>query len=288
MKNTILTVFVMSALIVILLSNTMKVTSTGAPIGSTGAPGETNCARSGCHTGNNNVNTGTGIMDISIADFNGTYIPGKTYTITVTLQQENIKRFGFSLAALNTNHKSAGQLTATDLSRTQVLKGSNQFEGREYITYKIMGTNPYTEHTGKWTFDWTAPAQQEGPVSFYLAGVSANNDGTDLGDEVYTDSLVVPRSSTGIKNVKPEYPFTVYPNPVKEHFTVSFLNKAKAGTQIILTSPDGHSSYMLFDGILNKGAQTIECVKPLNLDKGVYLLHLKQNTTGLTQKLVID
>jgi hypothetical protein len=47
-----------------LLSHTADIASTGAPIGSTGAPNEYTCARVGCHTGNDNVNSGEGILSL--------------------------------------------------------------------------------------------------------------------------------------------------------------------------------------------------------------------------------
>lgn len=278
----------MSVLVFITLSNTFKVASTGAPIGSTGAPGETNCARSGCHTGDNNLNTGTGVTGISIDDFNGMYIPGKTYQVTVSLQQQGIKRFGFSLSAINKGNISSGALLATDVSRTQVLKGSNQFAEREYITYKVLGTNPYAENTGKWTFQWTAPDQYEGPVTLYLAAVSANNDGTDKGDEVYTDSLVLNGFATGLSTTDPDPGYSVYPNPVKENFTISFVSRDQINTKISLTDLKGGSSYVLFDDILYKGIQKLGLVKPTHLPKGIYLIHIEQGIKVFTQKIVIE
>lgn len=278
----------MGALVIVTLSNTLKVASTGAPIASTGAPGETTCARSGCHTGNNNLNTGTGLMSVDIDGFNGMYIPGRTYQVTVTLQQKNINRFGFSLSAINSNKVSSGKIRVTDAGRTQLLAGSNQFSEREYITYKALGTNPYAENTGKWTFEWEAPEQHEGPVVFYLAGVSADNDGTDMGDEVYTDSLILNGFSTGLNDIDVNFNCLVYPNPVKENFSASFICKERIHTKVSLADLKGNRSYLLFEDILNKGIQKLELIKPANLAKGVYLIHIEQGPKVLTQKIVTE
>ncbi len=179
------------ALVIITLSNTNRIASAGAPIGSTGAPDEATCGKAGCHTGNNNVNTGTGKLNLQMDHFSGTYLPGKVYTITTTIEQPHISRFGFAFTALNSTKQKAGVLQTTDDNRTQLMKGTNAFEGREYLTYKPLGTNPYKTNKGQWTFLWKAPEQNEGPITFFVAAVAANNDGTDKGDEVYTDSLVL-------------------------------------------------------------------------------------------------
>ena len=176
---------------IITLSNTYRITSAGAPIGSTGAPDEATCGKVGCHTGKDNINTGTGNLRLQMDGFSGTYIPGKVYKITTTIEQPHINRFGFAFTALNDTKQKAGMLQTIDDSRTQLMSGSNAFEGREYLTYKPLGTNPYKTNKGQWTFLWKAPEQNEGTITFYVAAVTANNDGTDKGDEVYTDSLVL-------------------------------------------------------------------------------------------------
>jgi hypothetical protein len=277
----------MSALVLITLSATRKVASTGAPIASTGAPGETTCARSGCHTGDQNLNTGPGKLSIHIDEFNGIYIPGNTYNVTVTLQQQDIERFGFSMVALSSTGSSSGTMEATDPSRTQVMTGSNQFATREYITYKAIGTNPYAANTGQWSFSWTAPAHYEGPVTLYVAAVSANNDGTDKGDQVYTDSLVLDGFATGVADIASASNISIHPNPVSENFTLSFFNKEQAATRIELTDLQGHIVHTLFGGIPGKGMQEMVFERPAHVVKGAYIIRVSQPSGVFNRKIMI-
>ncbi len=289
MKVKIISNLCIGALMLIMLSNTYKVASTGAPIGSTGAPGETTCGRAGCHIGENNVNTGTGKRAIQIDDFNGTYIPGKTYQVKVSIEQKNIERFGFSFAAINSTGISSGSIQAIETDRTQLMEGSNGFESREYITYKAIGTKPYSANKGQWIFEWKAPEQYEGPVTFYTATVAANNDGTDKGDEVYTDSLVLNGFATGLNQVNKDMTkLTVYPNPMKHNFVLSFHNKETDYTKISLLDLKGSATYTLWEGTLLNGAKTIGLDIPAELTKGIYLIQLQQKTEVYTQKIIID
>ena len=196
--------------------------TTGAPPSSAGAPGETTCAKSGCHTGQN-VNSGTGITSFTFSDNIETYSPGETYPITVSITQDGINRFGFECVAIvNNDSTNAGTFIITNAVRTQVLPGSKEFEGREYVTYTYNGTNPYTDGVGKWSFDWQAPATDVGPVTFYIATVAANNDGTDDGDLVYTKMYEVKSTATGInENITEPTGFKCYPNPAKDKVQVN-------------------------------------------------------------------
>src|SRR5688572_5140306 len=74
--------------------------SDGAPVSSTGAPDESTCALSGCHS-DFPVNSGTAFSEINVEGSAGTYIPGKTYKITTRISDPGIIRFGFQLVALN-------------------------------------------------------------------------------------------------------------------------------------------------------------------------------------------
>ena len=51
--------------------------------------------------------------------------------------------------------------------------------------------------TGTWTFTWTPPDTNQGPVHFYVAGNAVNGDGRNgPQDHVYTTSYVLQPPST--------------------------------------------------------------------------------------------
>ncbi|MBL4624951.1 MAG: T9SS type A sorting domain-containing protein [Flavobacteriales bacterium] len=161
------------------------VSSTGAPANHTGAPGENTCTKSGCHS-DGILNSGTAISTLTIGNSITEYQPGATYDLSVLITDPAVVRFGYELTAIVDSDSSfAGDFTVTDLDRTQILPGTNEFVGRKYLTYTYNGTEPTNPGEGEWMAQWTAPSVDVGPVTFYLASVAANNDFTDDGDDVY-------------------------------------------------------------------------------------------------------
>ncbi|MCA1632310.1 MAG: PQQ-dependent sugar dehydrogenase [Acidobacteria bacterium] len=152
--------------------------SSGPPAGFTHAPGELDCSE--CHLVND---PGTGKLTINAPQ---TYTPGQTYQITVSHSNTDLTRvrWGFQLTALDAAEEKAGTLAPRD-ALTQVLDGQGPFPARQYVEHTSQGTFPGQQSGASWTFDWTAPAGDVGPVSFYLAGNQANGDGNSSGDNIY-------------------------------------------------------------------------------------------------------
>jgi hypothetical protein len=163
--------------------------SVGPNAGVSGAPGETTCAVSDCHGGQ--PNTGVGQFAI-IAP--ATYEAGKTYEITVkhTTTEQSRRRWGFQLTVLDGVNSKAGELQSPG-SLTQILTGGPG-GNRQYIEHGFLGTFQGQRFQASWTFNWTAPAGDVGPVSFYAAGNQANNDGNNTGDQIYTATATVSAS----------------------------------------------------------------------------------------------
>lgn len=163
--------------------------SSGAPASHTGAPDEKNCATSGCHD-DHVINSGTANLSIVIASGNIThYTAGETYPITIRISDPHVSRFGFQVVALTEQTKeNAGSFTITDHERTQFMRNELAMVNRKYVTYTFNGTDAVSDGVGEWSVNWTAPAGSTGNIIFYAAAVSADDDGTDKGDMVYTAS----------------------------------------------------------------------------------------------------
>lgn len=293
MKAKILTLLSASAVIVVMASMTSEqehiALSSGAPIGSTSAPGELTCGKSGCHTGNNganNINTGTGIMTITSPQDIQNYTPGTTYDITVGLEEVGVARFGFSLTALDENNNKVGTLIVTDPTRMQIFQGAQQFAGREYMTYKMVGTDPYQPGKGQWSFKWKAPDEFAGKISFYAAAISANNDATDKGDLVYTKSLTVGTWTLGIPDAQGgNTGISVYPNPVKDIMHVHVANQNEP-LSFTLYNMEGKKVSDLHDRYSSPGEKTISF--PVSgLRPGFYYLKVQGKSNTTTEKLLI-
>lgn len=288
MKKKVIAGFLGLLAVIVFTSGTKDIASSGAPIGSTGAPGELTCGKSGCHTGNdkaNNINTGTGLLSITSEQDITKYTPGEIYTLTLTLQQAEVNRFGFSLSVLDANNNKAGTLLVTDSARTQIFEGGLQFTGREYMTYRKVGTNPYEAGKGLWTFKWKAPDHDVGNITFYTAGISANNDGTDKGDLVYTHSLVSTYETVGIhSNEKNNFNFAVFPNPASEILNVKINHADHEHLSYKLYDVQGKFISDLKSSQTSKSGQIIT-FSTSGFERGIYFLKIQSSTHSETKKI---
>src|SRR5215208_2123465 len=152
--------------------------SAGPPAGFTHAPGELDC--SDCHT--TPAQSG-GTLTLRVPD---RYTPGQTYDITVTHASTDATRvrWGFQMTALDSADQKAGAFAPAD-DRTRVVNGEGPFPAREYVEHTAAGTFPGQSNGAAWAFKWAAPAEDVGPVTFYLAGNQANGDGNSSGDNIY-------------------------------------------------------------------------------------------------------
>lgn len=155
--------------------------SSGPPPGYTGAPREEPEACAECHVPVGDPPLGQ--ISISAPP---TYLPGQTYTITVTNSNDDDTRtrWGFQLTALDPSDEKAGNLQSIN-GLTQVVNNAGPGGGRQYIEHTSAGTFIGQMDTASWTFNWTAPATDVGTVIFYAAGNHANNDGNTSGDFIY-------------------------------------------------------------------------------------------------------
>ena len=175
MKKTLLfTTSILIGLLLLTYPEITKGTVNGSPGGKTNSPIDgSNCT--GCH--NATLNNGQGSVVITSNMPNNEYIPGQTYTVTVTASHPSFSTYGFELTAENGSSK-AGNFIITNASETKLINGNNA------VTHKMSGTLG-----GTWEVDWTAPgfASSFGTVDFYVCAITANGDGDNSGDQVYTN-----------------------------------------------------------------------------------------------------
>jgi uncharacterized repeat protein (TIGR01451 family) len=176
--------------------------SAGPPAGYTGAPQEEPEACAECHVP---PDAGTGQISITAPQ---TYVPGQTYPITVSHTNADLTRlrWGFELTVLDTaSDEKAGELQNID-GLTQILNNAGPNSARQYIEHTSVGTFVGQQNGASWTFNWTAPSTDVGPVTFYAAGNQANNDGNTSGDYIYKTFVAsAPASST------PDFAISVSP-----------------------------------------------------------------------------
>lgn len=276
---------------VLIVANSYKnPQSTGAPASHTGAPDEQTCSKSSCHD-DNTINDGASELIILFDNgLTSSYVPGKKYSVTVSISNNLFNRFGFEVVCLkNNDDKNTGIITITDSSRTQVIKNYNEFTDRNYITYTYYGTTPFSSGIGKWSFDWTAPADDEGPVTFYVAAVTANDDGTDNGDYVYTNSVTIsPLKATGINtNVVPEVFHQILIYTVDKSLNISYCISENSFVEISLIDLLGRQVETLYSEQQLHGKHNHLFNLSENYAAGIYFVRLKNNNKISVKKIYI-
>lgn len=166
--------------------------STGPPLAHTGAPriadrnAEPSCNTFGCHQGNPMNTSGT----LEILGLPAVYDPGVVYPVTVRLtsiatQSSPTRRWGFEITGIRLSDGLAAGLFGSATLRVEA------FNGRTYVTHQVDDLHAGESGPVEWTFNWTAPAVEEGDVSFHAAGNAANGNTTSTGDFIYTTSVTV-------------------------------------------------------------------------------------------------
>jgi len=130
------------------------------------------------------------MISINIPDCG--YIPGETYTVTLTVSSIGRNEFGFSVSPQFSDGLTAGTMIAS--SGTQ-LNGSGR-----YLTHTSAGTIESSPNTRVWTFNWIAPQAGSGDVVFYAAFNASNNNNANTGDLIFNSNLSI------FEGVQPEAP----------------------------------------------------------------------------------
>lgn len=198
--------------------------STGPPACHAGEPpNNMTCQTSGCHS-TYQLNSGTAQLNLDLGGAENGYTSGEDYTITVTLFKTGLMRGGFQIIALQDNNDtiSPGVFTIKDNIRTQRIDKNNPhahhncaINSKVWIEHSDGGIDDVFNDSISWEFDWQAPSNNVGSITFYVASVEANVDFDATGDYVYSKSTTI-SSSTGINEKGKENKVTVYPNPVSD------------------------------------------------------------------------
>jgi hypothetical protein len=232
--------------------------SGGAPAGYTNSPADgQNCSH--CMGGTAVPVTGWITSNIPASG----YMPGSTYTISVTATGSGDK--GFQVSPQDAAGNLLGTLTAGTGNK---LTGSNK-----YVTHNAaQSADNYT-----WNFEWTAPAAGVGDITFYGAiAVGKLNTKTTI--------LKVSQSSVGISELS-QAEISVFPNPVHRSFTVSFPVLKSENVTIDLMNTSGAPVLNLMRELVKAG----EFTRTFSIDQpsGVYLLRITNGEETQIKKIIL-
>lgn len=250
--------------------------SAGANVGYTGAPGDLgNCTN--CHGGTIAL-TNSSVAFISFSGTNNKYIADSTYTVNVELVGAPSPTNGFEIVALkNTDDSNIGTFTITDAINTKLRNGNS----RSYVTHTSDG-NSITS----WNFNWTAPSNGVGDITFYLASNVSNDNGFSSGDEIHLKELVIQEDITNSisedNNIDNNLILLNNNNIITTKLTANESND-------VLTSVLSLSGQIIYSnyGIVFKGENTLETIDFNQFPKGIYIIKYKIGNELITRKVLI-
>ncbi len=247
-------------------------------INPSGAPGFNTCAQSGCHGGT--VNSGPGSVVIATNIPTSGYVPGEIYQITVTVNSggSNGVRYGFAASAANSANQQIGGFSVIN-NQTQIRLNGQLVS---HTTAGNAGGVPAKEYV----FNWTAPVQGTGFVTFYTSGLSANGNGTTSGDEVYTGSLaIIENTSASVAEKVWNEKFSVYPNPASNFVNIELSLKNVETTttyriidltgKTIVSANINHSEYFRIEF-------------PSHIKSGMYLIEVENGKSVFRKKILVE
>ena len=145
-----------------------KLNPSNPPTQRTGAPGETTCQTSGCHSG------GTYKGTVTLPGLPDSVEANATYTLTLHTKSTGAVRNGFQMTCLTSTKAACG--TFINVSGTNTATASLKQYIRQSNYKKFAGD------TAVWTMKWKAPAVKNDSSFFYFSSLLANGNGGDSGD----------------------------------------------------------------------------------------------------------
>lgn len=254
--------------------------ASGSPVAKTGAPGEQNCTS--CHSGTalSGASENNFILLNSSPSPTTTYLPGATYTATLTMSSSPAKK-GFQSIALDGTNAMAGSFTASAFTNVTT-SGANQ-----YINHTSSSN---TSSVNTWTWTWIAPATNVGDVTFYVASNKANNNGLNSGDEIYLSQHVIAISpvagTSELEEVKTN--FTAGYAPSSNSLVMNFNSLSAGNIFINLVDLNGRSVFThdLGTAQIGENKQTIKL--PSDLKNGIYVANVFVNNKAMSAKVMVQ
>ena len=250
----------------------------GAVPARTGSPGDLGltCAISGCHPSPATARVGLITSNIPVTG----YIAGTTYTVTATVSSPTLVKFGFEISPQDVAGTLLGSLTITDPTRMHFTG-----LGLKYLTHTLVGTTA-TNHTCVWQFNWKAPAEGTGDVTFYGAFNFTNNNNAITGDTIHTSTLTIPEGTVGISDPIVIASLNVYPNPMEGQLKLTYYLQQPETVEINLLDATGRQFMQLFNRKQDGGKQNFTVDVEGKISPGIYLVQLKTGKESIVRKLL--
>ncbi len=236
--------------------------SSGQTAPYSGSPGDNGNTCAVCHSGSANYNAiPTITTNIPVTG----YEVNHTYTITVSVTS-NVTRHGFQLTAEKTGGIKVGEFTAG--TGSQVTNSTHHA-----VTHTYAGNSQTA-----WSFSWTAPATNEGEITFYAAVNATNSNNSDSGDQVVTTNVSVSHSTVGLADFN-TLKFEIYPNPTVDFIQIYASDTYEKNAHLSISNTQGQL-------ILKQSLDSNTRVDVSELSSGVYFVQLVSGNKLGTAKFI--
>ncbi len=242
--------------------------------GKTGAPGENSCVQ--CHSGS--TLQANGVIDFTFSGNNNMYVPNETYDIEISSTGNN--KNGFQMTALRSNNTAAGTFTAGQNSSLTTTGGRN------YIRHSA------SNGISSWLFQWNAPEQGTGDVTFYYAYNRSNSSGNDNGDAIYlgnftiTEDIASAITETNTNTNNAEDKLVINQN--NRNVTLAYELTTSANIYVYLQDLQGKQIDYHNFGLKTKGVFAHNFELDNRYTAGIYLVTVFIDNKPYTKKIIIE
>jgi hypothetical protein len=231
----------------------------GSPGGYTGSPGDgKDCTQ--CHGGTASPVIGWITSDVP----DDGYMPGETYTITVTVSGSGDK--GFEVSPQDLEGNLIGSLIPGS--------GNKLVGGNTAVTQSSSSSaNPKI-----WQFQWVAPSSGVGDVTFYGAFT--------VNKPVTKTSTLTLQENTGVY-ISENTPISlkIFPNPVKDHMLMELHRDNATFESIRILNAAGAVVY--YESINLQAGKNIIHIQLPDIRPGIYFYMLQSEGRELSGKILI-
>jgi hypothetical protein len=253
--------------------------STGA-IRATGSQHPGGCVM--CHAGVPANSDPVGSVTINIPGASESYVPGKTYEITVTTTYNTFNKFGYACDVVDNIGQVAGVLSAAGNDEMQLL------EQDSYITHTLKGTAGF-DHQKTWKFNWTAPDAARGAITIYVGSVAADDNKGLGGDRVYTAShMLRPQAvTTAAQEIIVARSLDIFPVPATSYIDLNFELNKKEDVQVKMYDLNGREVEHVLFNTTGKGMNTVRLLFSHEYEPGIYVASIRAGESAIIRKLII-
>jgi hypothetical protein len=237
--------------------------------GYSGAPGAIGTCAS-CHT--------SFVGTITVSGFPSAYVPGQTYTITVS------HNGGSKIVNFNATTRVG---TSTTVAGTfGIGTGTALYTGTDGGVYL-----PSASHLSDLaTFQWTAPAAGTGVVNFYLAGMQGTSTGSSSGQSTKM-TIAASETKTGVETTivlpKRSMVLSNYPNPFNPLTTIEYVTAVNGPVRISVFDLKGKKISELYTGFAQAGRKYHVLFDASRLASGMYLCALEAAGEQLVRRMIL-